>query len=79
MSHYMTNSIDVFDGTTWQNVWTDPNGTQDPGWTYVDYDVTKYANPAMQVRFGFEIQDLAVSEVSSWNIDDVIVASASCP
>jgi hypothetical protein len=76
---FMTNVVDVYDGTTWHNLWTDTLGTQDAAWTYVSFDVTTYKNAKMQVRFGFDVEDIAVSEVSSWNVDDVLVASTMCP
>jgi hypothetical protein len=47
-------------------------------WTYVSFDVTAYKNAKMQVRFGFDVNK-GVALVSSWNVDDVLVASAKCP
>jgi hypothetical protein len=77
---YMNNEVDVYDGTMWHTLWTSGTNTiNDSAWTYVSYDVTMYKNAKMQVRFGFTIGNLAVSTVSSWNVDDVIVASAQCP
>jgi hypothetical protein len=76
---FMTNTVDVFDGTTWHNLWTDMNGTTDMSWTYVSYDVTAYKNAKMQVRFGFDIEDLGAFSMSSWNVDDVLVSNVMCP
>jgi hypothetical protein len=78
---YMTNVVDVYDGTTWHNLWTTggPPPVQDASWTYVSYDVTAYKNAKMQVRFGFNIGSVGVFTVSSWNVDDVLVANAKCP
>jgi hypothetical protein len=33
----------------------------------------------MKVRFGFDIGSSGVYTVSSWNVDDVMVASVACP
>jgi hypothetical protein len=33
----------------------------------------------MRVRFGFDVADPQVYDIGSWNIDDVVVASAACP
>jgi hypothetical protein len=83
---YMHNSVDVWDGSQWINLWTTgsfpgiedspPNGL---GWTFVEHDVTAYKNAGMRVRFGFDIQSGGVFSIGSWNVDDVLVASAACP
>jgi hypothetical protein len=78
---FMTNTIDVWDGTTWVNLWMSGAfpPVADTAWTYVSFDVTAYKNAAMQVRFGYQIGSAGVYTVSSWNVDDVLVASAACP
>ena len=88
---YMTNVIDVWNGAQWVNLWTQPDDgteiTDNPnafspgsGWTFIQHDVTAYKNPAMKIRFGFKIEDdIGVYNIGSWNINDVLVASAACP
>jgi hypothetical protein len=83
---YMHNSIDVWNGQTWVNLWTTGSfpGIEDSppgglGWTYIEHDVTAYKNAAMRVRFGFDIQSAGVYTIGSWNVDDVLVADAPCP
>ena len=77
---YMKNTIDVFDGSTWVNVWqSGPSpAIQDAQWTKLAYEVTAYKNAAMKIRFGFEIGQSGVFTVSSWNVDDIVLANASC-
>jgi hypothetical protein len=77
---FMQNTIDVFDGTAWQNVWATGEFpmVQDAAWTHVTYDLTAYKNANMQIRFGFNVGSSGVYTVSSWNIDDVVVANAVC-
>lgn len=77
---YMQNTIDVFNGTSWVNVWqTGPSpGVMDADWTHVSYDITAHKNAAMQVRFGFMIGSSGVFTIGSWNVDDVVVANAVC-
>src|SRR5262249_17842420 len=50
---FMHNTVDVWDGTTWVNLWTTgmAPGIQDATWTYVSFDVTAHKNAAMRVRF----------------------------
>jgi hypothetical protein len=82
----MHNSIDVWDGAKWVNLWTSGAfpGIEDappkgPGWTFIQHDLTPYKNAAMQIRFGFDVTLASALPVGSWNIDDVRVAAAVCP
>lgn len=83
---YMTNSVDVWNGTTWVNLWTSSGSIVDapagggPGWNYHQFNLTAYANPAMKVRFGFMVGSASgLYTIGSWNVDDVLVASLPCP
>ena len=77
---YMDNHIDVFNGSSWVNIWASgPSpGIQDAAWTKVSHDLTLHKNAAMQIRFGFNINSSGVFTVSSWNVDDVVIANAVC-
>jgi hypothetical protein len=83
---FMHNTIDVWNGSSWVNLWTTggPPGVQDSppegmGWTFIQHDLTAYKNAGMKIRFGFDITSGGVFTIGSWNIDDVLVASAACP
>jgi hypothetical protein len=82
-SGWMTSTVDVFDGTTWVNVYTNPSGTgnvvTDSTWTKVEYDVTAQKNAAFRVRFGYAVPDSGVYSMSCWNIDDLTLSTGSCP
>ena len=78
---YMTNTIDVWNGSAWINVWTQPDDftmiLDNPagggaGWTFIQHDLTAYKNPG-KIRFGYEIGSAGVFSVGQWNIDDVLV------
>ena len=81
-SEWMASTVDVYDGSAWVNVYTNPSGTAnyvlDAAWTYEETDVTAQKNSAFQVRFGYSIGNAAVYEMSSWNIDDVSISAGSC-
>jgi hypothetical protein len=80
-TRYMSNSIDVFDGTAWVNLWTSggPPAIFDAQWTKVSHEITAYKNASMRVRFGFLIgNSLGVFTVGSWSVDDVVIANAVC-
>ena len=66
---YMTNRIEVYDGTTWQTVWETGGQppVEDASWISQNFDITAYKNAAMQIRFGFTIGSSQVFIVSSWN------------
>ncbi|HEU0123714.1 MAG TPA: hypothetical protein VFQ91_24500 [Bryobacteraceae bacterium] len=84
---YMTNSVEVWNGTRWETVWQAERGErlEDSSWTHQSYDITPHQNAALRVRFGFSRQPGAFVG-SSWNLDDVRVeaihdmkASADAP
>jgi len=79
---YMTSTVDVFDGSTWVNVYSNPTGTAgivtDAAWTKVTYDVTAHKNAAFRVRFGYSVVDAGVYAMSCWNVDDVMLSSVAC-
>ncbi len=76
---YMQNTVDVFDGTNWINIFASTSpAVLDADWTHVSYDITPYKSANMQVRFGFNIGSGGVFTVGSWNLDDVVIANAVC-
>jgi hypothetical protein len=80
---FMTSDVEVWNGSQWVAIWTQPGFTQvfdtpiagGPGWNLNQFDLTPYKNAAMKVRFGVGIGRNDVYSVGSWNIDDVLVAS----
>ena len=80
---WMTSTVDVYDGSAWVNLYTNPSGagniTADSAWTKVEYDVTAQKNAAFRVRFGYAVTDAGVYEMSCWNVDDVTLSSSQCP
>lgn len=74
---YMSNTVEVYDGANWVQVWQ--GNPLDTSWQKVTYDVTAYKNTAMKVRFGFAVLASGAFQVGSWNVDDVVVATAPCP
>jgi large repetitive protein len=74
---FMQNSVEVFDGASWIPVWQSAGspGVQDGAWTEQSMDISAYANPNLQVRFGFDVTSAGVFTVSSWNLDDVTITS----
>ena len=78
-SPFMTNSIEVFDGSQWVVVWQSVTETpEDASWQHTSYELTPYKNGAMRIRFGFTVGVTGVSAESSWNVDDVVVANQVC-
>ncbi|MEJ7732678.1 MAG: hypothetical protein WKG00_26190 [Polyangiaceae bacterium] len=78
---FRINTIDVWNGAQWINIWVtgDFSGVEDSQWTKVSHDLTAYKNAALKVRFGLEVGDaLGAFIMSSWNIDDLVIANQSC-
>jgi hypothetical protein len=76
---YMQNTIDVYDGSTWVNIWQTGGapGIQDNAWTPQTFNISAYVNANFQVRFGVAVGNAGAFTVSSWNIDDVEITSSS--
>ena len=76
---FMQNKVDVFNGSSWQNIWISGGspGVLDSSWVQQSFNVTAFANPNFQVRFGFNIGSSGVFTVSSWNVDDVRISDTS--
>jgi hypothetical protein len=71
---YQLLHIQVYDGSSWVNLWEKPhNGEQivDTEWTLITYDLSAYANANLQVRWGNNINQSGVWHTSGWSIDDV--------
>ncbi|MSP24019.1 MAG: hypothetical protein EXR75_02420 [Myxococcales bacterium] len=79
-TRYMANKVEVFNGTTWVNLWTTAGspGIQDSAWTKVSYDITAHKSATMKVRFGFTVTSGGVFTVSQWNVDDVLLSNGPC-
>lgn len=77
---FMYNVVQVYDGTTWRDVWYGPYGYYDASWTYQSFTVGGYANANFQIRFGYRIGSYGVWSMSSWNLDDVklVVTGSVC-
>lgn len=78
---YMTSTIDVYDGSAWVNVYTNPTGSNlvtDSAWTKQQLDVTAHRSASFRVRFGYAALSTSVYAMSCWNVDDVTVSSAAC-
>ncbi len=78
---YMTNVIDVWNGTIWVTIWnTDGSpAVTDNAWAPQTFDITPYQNAALRVRFGMKISQTGVFSVSSWNIDDFAITAGVAP
>jgi hypothetical protein len=80
---WMTSTVDVYDGSAWVNLYTNPSGSgnvvADSAWAKQEYDVTAHRNAAFRVRFGYAVTDAGVYAMSCWNVDDVTLSSLSCP
>jgi len=75
---FMHHTVEVWDGSSWRALYSAGfPGVDDANWTLQTFDVTQYRNAGMRVRFGFDLTNAVA--VSSWTIDDLVVASAPCP
>lgn len=83
---YTTQTVEVFNGTSWVVIWTNASLGQvlltDSAWTLMQFDVTAYANAAFRVRFGHKTGSsggFLPYIMSGWNIDDLSLSKGVCP
>lgn len=53
-------------------------GIQDAAWTQQTFDISAYANAALQVRIGYTVGSSGVFTCSGWNVDDIMMTTADC-
>ena len=73
---YVSATIDVWNGSTWSNVFSSPSGseTADGSWQHKTVSISAYADgkSAVKIRWGYQVlQSSNVWSMSGWNIDDV--------
>lgn len=62
--------VEVYNGSTWQQVWTNTSSLDETSWTLKTVATTQADNnPNFKVRFGIGITDGSVT-YKGWNIDD---------
>ena len=83
---YATNSVQVYTGSVWSNLWVQTTGgvcINDTAWTSISgqtqFDVTAYKNANFRVRWCSNIGAVGAYAGGGWSIDDVVVSSALCP
>jgi len=81
-STYDHASVEVFDGTSWQQVWNHTSTTSftDTSWQAQSFDISAYAdgNPNLQIRWIMGTTDVSVT-YCGWNIDDVVLKGLVVP
>ncbi len=80
-STYDHASIEVFNGSTWQQVWNHTGGSfLDSGWQAQNFDISAHAdgNAALRIRWIMGTTDGSVT-YAGWNIDDVVLKGLVVP
>jgi hypothetical protein len=71
-SQYDHAYFQVYNGTSWVQLFANGASSQETAWSQSTYDVSSYAdnNPAFQMRWGIGSTD-GSAQYSGWNIDDI--------
>ena len=81
-STYDHASVEVFDGSSWQQIWNHTTTTSftDTSWQAQSFDISAYAdgNPNLQIRWIMGTTDVSVT-YCGWNIDDVSLKGLVVP
>ena len=66
--------FEVFDGTNWQEIYTNDGMIEDNEWTLVQYNISQYAdnNADFKIRFCLGETD-GGWQYSGWNVDNIIL------
>jgi len=78
---YMTSVLEVYDGVTWNTLWSNPSHPVGPdpcetSWSQYSYDITAFQTSSFQFRFGTQVTSSDVFLVGGMNIDDVEIWSS---
>lgn len=83
---YMTSQVEVFDGTSWQVIYTNccvgsAGFVNDNAWILQSFDVSAHAdnNSQFQVRFSYDVTSGGVYTISGWNVDDLQISGNVVP
>lgn len=78
-SPFMISKVQVFDGNTWQQVYTTAGlCLNDVSWTEVGHNVTAYSNANFRVRFCHSVGSEGAYNSGQWSVDDVTIGPAQC-
>ncbi len=80
-STYDHASIEVFNGSSWQQIWDHTSGSfTDAGWQAQSFDISAQAdgNANLQIRWIMGTTDTSVT-YCGWNIDDVVLKGLVVP
>lgn len=77
---FMQSWISVWNGMTWTTIWAvQMAGVYENSWSLQTYDITAFAAADMRIRFGQSVGLAGSYNVSSWNIDNVLVEACTTP
>ncbi len=78
--NFMNNKIEVFNGSSWVNIWQQPSNNtmiNDTSWVLQAFNITAHKNSAFQFRIGHSVNSAGAFLVSGWNVDDVSILDQS--
>lgn len=76
---FATHTIEVFDGLNWHELekgYTAP-GIDDGAWTFIEYDLSPFANDALRVRICHAQINDGIAH-AGWSLDDFTVGPHAC-
>lgn len=70
---FMRNKVEVFNGTSWVELYTSPLGVceNDLDWSQLNYDITPFKNSVFRVRFGYSVEASGSFLSGGWSVDDI--------
>jgi hypothetical protein len=72
----MRAAVQVWNGSAWNDIFVTGGCTSESAWSTMVHDVSAFSNPALRVRFGYELDNstfLYPHPMSGWNVDNVSI------
>jgi len=71
--------IDIWNGSSWNEIFTNSAGIEDDDWSLHSFDISAYADDnIIKIRFAMGESD-GSWQYSGWNIDDLVVSGMGQP
>lgn len=75
----MSATVEVYDGTTWQQIYINETLQTDDNCTEYIYDVSAYKSNRFKLRFGYTVNSSGAYIMSGWNLDDIYIGRTFTP
>ncbi|HPD18717.1 MAG TPA: hypothetical protein PLF61_03520, partial [Candidatus Goldiibacteriota bacterium] len=77
--NWMSATVEVFNGSSWVQIYSNDTYQTDSEWKEFVYDVTAYKSDKFRIRFGHAVNSSGAYVMSGWNLDDIYIGIPFTP